>query len=1115
MELIAKLWGIGIKRARAILDVTMQRGIRSAILPLSCRYRADRIYNLKRLDGRFATDTLFSDVKSLLQNTCAQIYSHKVGFQCVYPMVNSTGDSIEQSYRDFCHDFGVPEHLTFDGYSAQVGKNTQFMKLLRKYNTKYHISSPRRPNENPAEGSIREIKKRWYRIMLKNNVPERLWDFGLVWVCETGNLSVSSSHYANGRTSIEHITGETPDISEYLDFTFYDWVVYKPNAGLGDETIGRWLGVSHKIGQLMSFWILTAAGMHISCVTVQRLTSAEKRTDKWKIRMKEYDEAIKKRLEIRDSDLSIQAAQVPRWNQLSIKDNDPEFVEEFRRVIDDATIPNGMDDESNPGDVNLDITIPCEDGYLNMEIGLPRGDDDTLMHAIVKKRKVDEHGLQIGVYHSNPLLDTRAYEVEFNDGTIETLTANIIAENSLAQVDEEGQRQMLLEEIIDHRTNTSAIKKEDGFVETAHGNRRNKMTTRGWELCVGWKDGSTDWVALKDLKNSYPIELAEYARRNGIQDEPAFAWWVPFVEKKRYRILSKVKSKYWQRTHKYGIRIPKSVEEAHRIYKENDNRLWTNAIAEEMVKVRGAVEECTRSPDELVGYQEIELHMVFDIKLGENFRRKARMVAGGHMTKPPSSVTYSSVVSRESVRIMFMVAALNDLEIQSADIENAYLTAPCREKVWTRAGAEFGEEKGKALIIVKALYGLRSSGAAFRAFLAERLDEMGFKSSIADADVWLRPAVKADGEKYYQYILVYVDDLLAIGIDATSIIEEVSEKFKLKKDKIEPPNVYLGGRLANKELNGRMMWTMTSVDYVKAIIKNLEERLNRKGLKLPGRAVTPMSSDYTPELDVTEELDQGGITMYQELIGELRWAIEIGRVDILHEVSVLSAYQASPREGHLEQILHIFAFLKKNPKLTLYFDPSLPRLDSNMFTGSSPDEFREQYRDAKEELPADMPRPRGRLVVITAFVDASHASDKKTRRSHTGYIIFVNRAPVVFYSKRQATVESSTFSSEFIALKTCVEQIIGLRFKLRMFGFPIEGPANILSDNLSVVGNSSKIESTLNKKHSSIAYHLVRWNVAAEVVRVGWIESESNLADALTKRLPCIKREKLFGDWTY
>ena len=97
--------------------------------------------------------------------------------------------------------------MTFDGYSAQVGRNTLFMKTVRKYDTHYHISIPRRTNENPAKVSIRELNKIWHRIILKNKVPERLWDYGLVWISETGNLSVSSSHYSSGRTPLEYITG--------------------------------------------------------------------------------------------------------------------------------------------------------------------------------------------------------------------------------------------------------------------------------------------------------------------------------------------------------------------------------------------------------------------------------------------------------------------------------------------------------------------------------------------------------------------------------------------------------------------------------------------------------------------------------------------------------------------------------------------------------------------------------------------------------------------------------------------------------------------------------------------------------------------------------------------
>ena len=128
--------------------------------------------------------------------------------------------------------------------------------------------------------------------MHKKRVPKRVWDYGLVWICETGNLSVSQSHYANGRTSLEAITGETPDNSEYTDFGFYDWVVYHDNAGLGEPYLGRWLGVSHKIGDMMPYFILPIACKVISCTTVQRLTHADQLQRENIIRMNEYDTTL-------------------------------------------------------------------------------------------------------------------------------------------------------------------------------------------------------------------------------------------------------------------------------------------------------------------------------------------------------------------------------------------------------------------------------------------------------------------------------------------------------------------------------------------------------------------------------------------------------------------------------------------------------------------------------------------------------------------------------------------------------------------------------------------------------------------------------------------------------
>ena len=141
------------------------------------------------------------------------------------------------SLSSFISDFGVPEKLTYDGAAVQVGRHTTFQEVIRKNEIQAHVSGPRRPDENPAEGFIREIKKKWYRIQAKTNAPDRLWDYGVEYTCETSNVTANLSRYSKGRVPLEMITGETPDISEYLDFAFYDWVQYRTEGGLGPTEI--------------------------------------------------------------------------------------------------------------------------------------------------------------------------------------------------------------------------------------------------------------------------------------------------------------------------------------------------------------------------------------------------------------------------------------------------------------------------------------------------------------------------------------------------------------------------------------------------------------------------------------------------------------------------------------------------------------------------------------------------------------------------------------------------------------------------------------------------------------------------------------------------------------
>ena len=157
-----------------------------------------------------------------------------------------------------------------------------------------------------------------------------------------------------------------------------------------------------------------------------------------------------------------------------------------------------------------------------------------------------------------------------------------------------------------------------------------------------------------------------------------------------------------------------------------------------------------------------------------------------------------------------------------------------------------------------------------------------------------------------------------------------------------------------------------------------------------------------------------------------------------------------------------------------------------------------------------MPEPRGHGFIMRAKVDADHASDTVSRRSRTGLLIYLNCALVYWWSKKQTSVESSSFGSEFVAMKQCCEYIRGLRYKLRMMGISVEGPTYIYGDNQSVLANTTIPDSTLKNKSQSIAYHYVREGVARDEWRTSYVNTHENEADLLTKQLPHGEKRKGF-----
>jgi hypothetical protein len=151
---------------------------------------------------------------------------------------------------------------------------------------------------------------------------------------------------------------------------------------------------------------------------------------------------------------------------------------------------------------------------------------------------------------TNPILDTRAYNVQFPDGRSEGYTANVIAKNIYAQCDEVVNQLIMLQDIVGHNTDGQVVDSADMYIKVGSNTQISK-TTKGWHLCVEWKDGTTSWERLADLKQSDPVEVAEYAATKNLHDEPYFDWWVPHFLKKRNRIITSVTNRYHKRTHKF------------------------------------------------------------------------------------------------------------------------------------------------------------------------------------------------------------------------------------------------------------------------------------------------------------------------------------------------------------------------------------------------------------------------------------------------------------------------------------------------------------------------------------------------------------------------------------
>jgi hypothetical protein len=335
---------------------------------------------------------------------------------------------------------------------------------------------------------------------------------------------------------------------------------------------------------------------------------------------------------------------------------------------------------------------------------------------------------------------------------------------------------------------------------------------------------------------------------------------------------------------------------------------------------------------------------------------------------------------------------------------------------------------------------------------------------------------------------------MTIMKDPQKFFDLLTSKYNYILKGVGPPEYHLGGNFG-RDSDGTLFWGAQS--YIEKMMSNFDRLFGKD----PKKYRAPLDKDDSPELDTSDLLDDEGVRIYQSLIGALQWCVTLGRFDIAVTVMTMSSFRCAPRQGHLERLKRIYGYLRKYPDGAIRFRTGIPP-NEDLFSMPKYDWMYNVYGDCSEEISPDMPEPKGKLVRTTTWVDANLMHCKVTGKSATGILHLINQTPVDWFSKKQSTVETATYGSEFVAARQATDHIIDLRFTLRSMGVPLETASWLLGDNKSVITSSTIPHSTLNKRHQALAYHRVRSAVAGGFIKFCHVDGKQNPADIMTKFLP-------------
>ena len=1024
-----------VQRIEKTLENTTQFARVDTRVPLRKHYKSRfPAANVSRLNEVVATDTFFFDVPALDDGIMGHGGTTMVQLFCGCTSLltavysMSSETQISGALEDFIRHHGAPNALFSDNAKAQTGKAVQ--EILRMYAIKDFQCEPHHQHQNFAERRIQEVKKISNLILDNTGAPPNLWLLCVNHVVYI--LNRLSTESLGWKTPLEAATGQQPDISCLLTFRWYEQVYFKSYASAKQFPSKS----SERLGYVVG--VAEHQGDSLTFLVLDSITFQ-----------------VVARSELR----SAASSRLP-----NLRSNSPSDGGESVPVkpIMSSTDLAGLD--IDPSDMKLPHFSPDE--LLGRSFVRTLDDGRSFRATILRKiQDMDEEN------HQNI-----KFLVALGDGEFD----EIISYNKLSN---------LIEELTEEE-----LQPEDKLLsfESIEGHQDDTVL-------VKWGDGTQSYEPLEQVIRDDPVTVATYGKKHHLLDKP--------IWKQLKHVASKLVTSKTNVNHlsleisaaghskgpiyQFGIQVPRNVKDAYELDKKNGNTKWADAMQEEINSLLkfNTFKDMGKLPF-LAGYKNIRVHFVFAVK--HDLRHKARLVAGGHLTDPTTDGTYSSVVSLQSMRIAIAAAELNNLEIMVGDVSSAYLEAYTQEKVCFLAGPEFGPLEGHLLVIVRALYGLRTSGARWHDRLSDVLQTLGFYPCKADPDVWLKEC-----DSYYEYVLVYVDDLMLIGKNPQVFFDSLINDHGFQLKGVGKPSYHLGGDFF-RDSDGTLAWGANS--YVKKMLVNYETMFGSK----PKEYNTPMEEKDHPEIDNSELLDATGIKQYQSLIGALQWLVTLGRFDIQLTVASMSSYRVAPRIGHLNRLKRVYGYLKRNSHGAIRFRVKIPDHES-VAIPIQHDWGPTIYGDVIEELPPDMPTPKGKAMRLTTYQDANLYHDLINGRAMSGILHFVNQTPIAWFAKKQKTVETATYGSEFMVARQACEQIMALRYTLRMMGIPIDGPTWMFGDNASVITSSTVPQSTLNKRHNALSYHRVRECIASKIIYLLHVDGTLNPSDALTKALGWVK----------